>query len=56
MSVEELRFVCIGGKLHFTKFAGEIIVLPIVNKIGDQIKIDHNQAHLLMLWLQEYLK
>jgi len=56
MSAKELIFECLGGNLHFSKFAGDIIVLPIVEKIGDQIRLDRNQAHLLKLWLEEHLK
>jgi len=56
MSAKELRFECLGGNLYFSKFADDIIVLPIVEKIGDQIRLDRNQAQLLKFWLEEHLK
>jgi hypothetical protein len=57
MSVEELRLQdSYGRKLHWSKFAGQINVTPIVEKIGDTISLNDHQAHLLMLWLQEHLK
>jgi hypothetical protein len=45
-----------GRKLIVGTFAGQMTVLPIVEKIGDIIAIDHHQAHLLKLWLEEHLK
>ncbi len=55
MSVKELKLDCLGGKLNFHVFAGNVLVMPIVEQIGDQISLDRNQAHLLMLYLQEHL-
>ena len=57
MSVKELVISdSYGRKLHINKFASQIYVIPIVEKIGDAIVIDDGQAHLLMLYLQEHLK
>lgn len=44
-----------GRKLHFSKFAGQVTIIPIVEKIGDAIALDRNQAHMLFLYLQEHL-
>lgn len=57
MSVKELKLTDSYDRgLYFTIFAGQICVTPIVHKKGDVITIDNNQAHLLMLYLQEHLK
>lgn len=56
MSVKELRLEDgYGRMLHITTFAGVIAVTPIIKIIGDTIALDRNQAHLLMLYLQEHL-
>jgi hypothetical protein len=56
MSVKELRLNdSYGRKLHWSEVAGQICVIPIVEKIGDAIVLDQHQAHLLMLYLCEHL-
>lgn len=55
MSVKELKLDCLGGKLYFSMFAGQICVLPIVEKVGDQICMNDHQAKFLLLYLQEHL-
>jgi len=57
MSVKELKLTDSYNRgLYFSKFAGQICVTPVVHRIGDTIALDRNQAHLLMLYLQEHLK
>lgn len=57
MSAQELLIGdSYGRKLHLSKFAGQICVTPVVEKIGDTITLDHSQAHLLLLYLQEYFE
>jgi len=57
MSVKGLLIedTAIKARLHFNVFAGQISVIPIVEKIGDSIALDRNQAHLLYLYLKEHL-
>lgn len=56
MSAKELKLQdSYGRKLHVSKFSGQIAITPIVEKIGDAIALDDNQAHLLFLYLQEHL-
>lgn len=43
-----------GRKLHFSTFAGQIVVVPIVERIGDAITIAEEQAKWLKLWLAEH--
>jgi len=45
-----------GRRIHINEFAGVMCITPIVEKIGDTISIDRNQAYLLKLWLKEHLK
>ena len=53
--MEELRIGdWYGRKLIFGHFAGQIIVTPIVDKIGDTIGINDDQAKLLLLFLKEH--
>lgn len=55
MSLQELTLEDpYGRKLHIGMFAGQIVITPIVEKIGDCIALDDNQAHLLLLYLQEH--
>ncbi len=56
MSVKELKLTDSYERgLYWSVFAGQICVTPIVYQKGDTIALDRNQAHLLMLYLQEHL-
>ena len=56
MSCQELKLVCTAGTLHISKFAGQITITPVVGKIGDTVSLTRDQADLLRLFLQEYLR
>lgn len=57
MSVQELSLTDSYNRvLYFTIFAGQICITPIVHKKGDTITLNHSQANLLLLYLQEHLK
>ena len=45
-----------GRKLHFGVFAGQVSVIPIVEKIGDEIVLTDGQWHLLQLYLAEHVR
>jgi hypothetical protein len=57
MGTQELKLEdAFGRTLHFSKFAGQIIVTPIPHKIGDAIALNDEQAHWLFLYLKEHLE
>ncbi len=59
MSCRELKLEdSFGRKIHVSKFAGQIVVTPTLlnDGHGDSIALSHEQAHWLLLYLQEHLK
>lgn len=56
MSAQELRLHDpYDRKLFVSQWAGSMMIVPVVQQKGDAIALDRGQAHLLKLWLDDFL-
>ncbi len=56
MSVKELKFEDEYGSMEVSKDDADMICIELWKENYSQFTLDRNQAHLLMLYLQEHLK